>query len=306
MSRAAALVLERASAAGRFAADAVVLLRMRVASFVVLAAFVGAVLAGGPQVVLAEAGLAAVLVGLTAGAASIYNQLLERDTDARMERTRERPLVTGRVQPRDAVLLGGALLVVGVAGLALRFGLLSALLALGTFTSYVLVYTPLKRTTTFNTVVGAIPGAMPPLLGYTALAGDAGAWGWCLFAVLFVWQFPHFLAIAWLYREDYARAGMQMLPALPGHEGVAARMGALYGLVLIPVSLLPAVRGMAGGVYVTAALVLGALYVGSSILFALRVDRKRARAVLWTSLVYLPLLFSAVLLDPAVRASALS
>ena len=223
-----------------------------------------------------------------------------------MERTRERPLPAGRLRPRDAILFATVLAVVGVAGLAARFNALAGLFALSTLASYTLVYTPLKRLSTFNTVVGAIPGAMPPLIGFVAVAGRPEGWGWLLFGILFAWQFPHFMAIAWLYREDYARAGMRMLPSLPGHEGLAGRQALAFSLVLICVSLLPGVRGLAGPVYVAGALLLGLAYAGASAAFALRETRARARAVLLVSLFYLPLLFSLVLLDPVVRLAASS
>ncbi len=282
-------------------ADWLVLAKPRIAVFVVLAAFTGALLASGPGADLLRVALAACFVGLTAASAGIFNQVAERDLDARMERTRQRPLVTGRVRMRDAVLAAAALAAAGTAGLAVEFNALSALLALATLLAYVLVYTPLKRLSSFNTTIGAIPGAMPPLIGYVAIAGAPGGWAWMLFGVIFVWQFPHFLAIAWLYRDDYRRAGMKMLPSLPDSDGCAGRQSFLYALVLLPVSLLPAVRGDAGLVYAAGALVLGSTYLAASAAFAHRETRKRARAVLLTSLAYLPLSFSLVLFDPVVH-----
>ena len=277
------------------------LLKPRIAAMVVLSAFVGALLGGGPGPGIAPALEAACWVGLVAAASSIFNQVLERDTDALMRRTAGRPLVVGAVRPRDAILFGALLATAGVAGLALRFGAFSALLALATLAAYALVYTPLKRYSSLNTVVGAVPGAMPPLLGYAALSGEASGFGLYLFAVLFVWQFPHFMAIAWLYREDYARAGLRMLPALENSDGLAGRQAALYALVLLPVSLLPAVRDEAGWLYVTGALVLGLAYLVASLAFAFRETRARARVLLLVSLVYLPVLYSAALADPVVR-----
>ncbi len=295
-------------------ADWLVLVRPRVAVFVVFAAFVGALVASGPGTPWAPPLVAALLVGCTAAAASMFNQVLERDTDALMERTADRPLVTGRLRQRDVLLVAAGLTAVGVGGLATSFGLLVALLALSTLAAYALVYTPLKRVSSLNTLVGAIPGAAPPLLGYAAIAGASGSgseptlgpWAWALFGIQFAWQFPHFLAIAWLYRADYARAGLKMLPALPGTEGVTGRQSLAYALVLLAISVLPAVRGMAGPVYTAGALVLGALYVAASAAFALRESRERARAVLLVSLVYLPLVLSLVLLDPLVRATSAS
>jgi protoheme IX farnesyltransferase len=278
------------------------LIKSRITAMVMFSAFIGGLLAAGPSASLARLAEAALWIGLVSASSCVFNQVLERDTDRRMQRTAQRPLVTGRVRLRDAILGGAALALVGTLGLALRFNTLSALLTLATLLAYVLVYTPLKRVSTLNTAIGAIPGAMPPLLGFAALAGDVHGWGWYLFAVLFAWQFPHFLAIAWMYREDYARAGLKMLPSVPNTRGMAGRQALLYSLALVPVSLLPALRGEAGAVYVAAALVLGLAYVASAALFALEETQSRARSLLFTSLVYLPALFSILLMDPLVRA----
>jgi len=280
--------------------DVVTLLKPRISSFVVLAAGIGALLAEGPGGSLVHVVGAALLVGATAAASCALNQVLERDLDRLMRRTAQRPLAAGRMSVGAAVALATALMLVGVLGLAVFYDVVAALLSLATLVAYVLVYTPLKRHSSFNTVIGAVPGAMPPLLGYVAVAGEPGPWGWMLFASLFVWQFPHFLAIAWMHREDYRRAGMRMLPALDGAAGLAGRQAFLYALVLLPVSLLPAVRGDAGPVFAAGALLLGAAYAGASALFALRESQRRARAVLFVSLAYLPLLFSLALLDPVV------
>ncbi len=277
------------------------LCKLRIASFVGMSAFVGGLLAGGPDVDLLRVTMAAVLITLTAASASVFNQVFEQDVDARMVRTAGRPLVTGAIRPLHAVLFAAACGALGVAGLAIFYQTLSALLALGTLAAYALVYTPLKRVSSLNTAIGAIPGAMPPLLGFVAIAGAPATWGWYLCAILFTWQFPHFLAIAWLYREDYARAGLKMLPSLPNTEGVAGRQALLYSLCLLPLSILPAVDGHAGLVYVTGALVLSALYAAAALAFALRESPRRARVLLLTSLAYLPLLYSLVLFDPAVR-----
>jgi protoheme IX farnesyltransferase len=285
-----------------------VLIKPRIAAMVALSACVGALLAGGPGGLPVALEVAA-WVACVAASASAFNQVLERDTDALMERTRERPLVTGALATRDAILFAAALGALGVGALALRFNLLSALLALATLAAYSLVYTPLKRHSSLNTVVGALPGAMPPLLGYAALAGEVGGFGLYLFAVLFawqfmivfLWQFPHFMAIAWIYRADYARAGLRMLPALQGSEGMAGRQAALYALVLLPVSLWPAARGEAGWIYSAASLILGLAYLGAALAFAWRQTPSRARMLLRASLVYLPVLFSAILADPVVR-----
>jgi protoheme IX farnesyltransferase len=278
------------------------LCKPRITAMVAFSGFVGALLAAGPAADLMRLAEAALAIGAVSAGSCAFNQILERDVDARMVRTSRRPLVTGRLRVRDAILFAAALALVGTLVLAARFNTLSALLALATLAAYALVYTPLKRVTTLNTAVGAIPGAMPPLLGFVALDGGVHGWGWYLFALVFAWQFPHFLAIAWMHREDYARAGMKMLPALPGTAGMAGRQALLYSLALLPVSLLPALRGDAGPVYVVAALALGALYGGASLSFAVRETPARARAVLLASLVYLPALFSITLMDPFVRA----
>ena len=266
------------------------LTKSRIAMMVMLSAFVGALLACAPELDWARASLAALFVGMVAASSAIFNHVLERDTDRLMVRTRNRPLVTGRVRVRDALIVASLLGAGGTIGLALGYNLLSALLAVSTLVAYALVYTPFKRVSTLNTIVGAVPGAMPPLIAATAVAGYPPSWGLSLFALLFCWQFPHFMAIAWLHREDYARAGMKMLPAMAGNEGVAGRQALIYGLTLLPISLLPTLHGDAGLVYAVAALALGAFYVGAAWRFSLREDRARARLLLFVSILYLPLM----------------
>lgn len=277
------------------------LTKSRIAAMVLLSALVGALLASAPQLDFPRALQAALCVGLVAASSAVFNHTLERDTDRLMQRTRLRPLVTGQVRMRDALIAASVLGLSGTLGLALGFNLLSALLAVSTLVAYALVYTPFKRVSTLNTIVGAVPGAMPPLIAATAVAGYPTRWGWSLFALLFCWQFPHFMAIAWLHREDYARAGMKMLPAMPGNEGVAGRQALLYGLSLLPISLLPTLHGEAGAVYAIAALALGAVYIGAAWRFSLREERARARALLFASIVYLPAMYAGILLDPVVR-----
>ena len=292
----------QAAAASGFA-DWLELIKPRIAAFVALAAAVGAALGAQAS---GGAGLEHVLEGalwvtLAAGAANVFNQVLERDTDALMGRTQARPIPSGRISARDALLFATALAVVSTIALATRFSVLAALLSLSSLFLYVAVNTPLKRVSSLNTIVGALPGAAPPLLGYAALAGAPGPWGWALFAVIFVWQFPHFMAIAWIYREDYAAGGHKMLPSLPGGERVAARQALLYSLAILPVSILPAVRGDAGIVLAAGALVLGLAYVAAALRFLLSTHTASARLLLVTSLAYLPLYLSLALLDPVVR-----
>lgn len=293
---------ERVLATPSFAADLLTLTKPRITSFVALAAFVGAALGAPAGVSPWRCALVGACVMLCSAGASAFNQAMERDLDRMMLRTRERPVPAGRVSVRDAILLATFLGCAGVVGLAASGNLLAALLALATLFAYVAVYTPLKRYSTLNTVIGALPGAAPPLVGYVATAGEDGEWGWALFAILFVWQFPHFLAIAWLFRDDYARAGLKMLPALPGGERVTGRSAFLYSLVLLPVSLAPAVLGIAGWTFLAGVLVAGVAYAAASAWFAVRSSATTARWLLVVSLFYLPVVFACVLCDAVVRA----
>ncbi|MDZ4773188.1 MAG: heme o synthase [Planctomycetota bacterium] len=285
-------------------ADYLTLLKLRIASFVGLAAFVGGLLGADQGVSILRIVEASFWITLSAGAASAFNQIIECDTDRLMDRTRNRPLPAGRISLREAFVFAAVLMLASVAAIALRFNLLTASLVLATLVAYALVYTPLKRVSTFNTVVGALPGAAPPLLGYAALAGRVDAWGWALFAILFVWQFPHFMAIAWLYRHDYARAGLRMLPGAAGGERVAGKTAVMYGLVLLPVSMVPFVSGGAGIVYGAGVFALGLCYCAASMRFAWRQDRATARTLLLVSLVYLPLVLVLVVFDPATAVLA--
>ncbi len=295
-------VLETEVREASLASDLADLFKVRIASFVGVSAFVGGVLApGGRAWPALEASL---WITLSAGAASAFNQVLERETDRRMERTRNRPIPAGRISARDALLVAAAMAAIAVGMLAWRFSTMSALLALATLFAYVAVYTPLKRASTLNTVVGAIPGAAPPLLGYVAIAGYPAGWAWSLFALIFVWQFPHFMAIAWIYREDYARAGLRMLPSEPGAQGLAGRTALVYSLLLLPVTLVPYLRGEAGLVYTIGALALGLVYLAASARFAWKQERDTARRLLLVSLVHLPLVLVLAVLDPVSGASA--
>jgi heme o synthase len=282
--------------------DWLMLVRPRVAVMVAVVTWVGAFLGSGLLGAEAFACLeAAVYVTLVTACASILNQVLERETDGLMNRTKHRPLVNGRIAVSHALLVAVVAGTLGTLGLALQFNMLAALLSLATLVSYVAIYTPMKRVSSLNTLIGAIPGAAPPLLGYVALAGETGAWAWVLFAIILAWQFPHFMAIAWMYREDYARAGMRMLPALPDAGGIAGSQAIIYSIALLPVSLMPLFRGMAGPLYTVGALVLGIAYLAASIHFARRENLERAKKLMLVSLVYLPVLFLLILLDPAVH-----
>jgi protoheme IX farnesyltransferase len=235
--------------------------------------------------------LAALLgIGLVAGGTSALNQLIERDIDARMERTRGRPLPTGRVTPPAAAAFSLTISLGGVAFLAFVVNPLTALLAAIALASYVLVYTPLKRVSSLSTLVGAVPGALPIMGGWTAATGELSAGAWALFGILFFWQLPHFLALAWLFREDYRRGGLRMLGVVDPSGRQTTNQAVLYALALVPTSLLPVVLGLSGPAYAFVALGLSVAYVASAVRFWLRTDSPTARALFRTSLLYLPLL----------------
>jgi protoheme IX farnesyltransferase len=233
--------------------------------------------------------------GLLASGTAALNQWYERAADARMARTRARPLPTGMVTPGQALAFGVGLAIAGFFELWLGVNLLSALLGAFTLITYLFVYTPLKIRSPHSTTIGAIPGAMPPLIGYAASAGTLTAEAWALFAILFLWQFPHFYAIAWMYRDDYARAGIRMLPVVePDGESTARRMF-WFTVALIPISLLPFALSMAGRFYLVAAILLGAYFLRAA--WRIRKDRTglAARRVMLASVAYLPLLYVALL-----------
>jgi protoheme IX farnesyltransferase len=235
---------------------------------------------------------------LLASGTFTLNQWYEREADSRMRRTQNRPLPTGRILPGQALIFGILLSVVGFVDLYWGANPLTAWLGLFTEVSYLGLYTPLKQKTWHSTTVGAIPGAMPPLIGFAAAAQVLTWEAWALYAILFLWQFPHFYAIAWMYREDYARAGIRMLPVVEPDGTRTARQIVGASLLLIPVSLVPSFLDMAGIVYLVGAILLGLMFLYSGI----RVFRDRtvlrARSVLLTSVIYLPLLYGLLLLDP--------
>ena len=243
--------------------------------------------------------LAATLVGtaLSAAGAAALNQWWERDLDARMKRTRERPLPAGRMTAPDALFAGALLSVSGVLLLALFANLLAASLALVTIIFYIFVYTPLKRITSLNTIIGAVPGALPPLIGWTAARGSINAEGLTLFAILFLWQMPHFLAIAWLYRTDYAQAGFKMLSENDETGAVTGRQAFIYALALLAVSLLPSVFFDYSAIYFYGALLLGAGFASIAANFAASGGSvPAARWLFLGSIAYLPLLLGLMVL----------
>ena len=233
---------------------------------------------------------------LVAAAAAALNQWAERDADAFMRRTAGRPLPAGRLAPRQALAFGALLLVAGTVWLWLWANPLASVLAVITAASYLLAYTPMKQTTSLATVVGAVPGAIPPMIGWAAATGGLQPGAWVLFLIIFFWQMPHFLAIATLCRQDYAQAGFRVLPVVDPDGTSTGRQAALYAMGLIPVSLLPAVMGLAGRWYFVGALALGVTYlVGALHLLMMPDDVTRARRLFRLSLLYLPALLTMLL-----------
>lgn len=233
---------------------------------------------------------------LSSGIATL-NQYMERELDGLMRRTLSRPLPSGKLAPLEALVFGAGLTLIAEVYLALLVNPLTAMFGLTVIAGYLFMYTPLKTKTTLSTVVGAFPGAMPPLMGWTAASNEVTMGAWVLFAILFLWQFPHFLAIAWMYREDYGRAGIRMLPVVEPEGRVTGQQIVAYTVMLLPVSLLPTLIGISGRVYFYGAIVLGSLFLLSSISAALSKSRQQARRLLLASVLYLPLLFGLMVLN---------
>ncbi|HVW11204.1 MAG TPA: heme o synthase [Bryobacteraceae bacterium] len=235
--------------------------------------------------------------GLIASGTAALNQWWERESDKLMRRTASRPLPRGLMTARRALWFGIALAIAGAAELAIWVNPLSSLLGIFTLAAYLFVYTPMKSRTHLSTVVGALPGAMPPLMGYAAASGLLNREAWSLFFILFVWQFPHFLAIAWMYRDDYARAGIRMLPVVEPDGNSTARQIILYASTLIPISLFPFLFGMSGRIYLVGALILGFWFLYTGVRVAFDRTNVRARAVLLASVIYLPAIYGLMVLD---------
>ncbi|HEY1250221.1 MAG TPA: heme o synthase [Thermoanaerobaculia bacterium] len=233
---------------------------------------------------------------LLCGGASALNQYAEHDADARMVRTSRRPIPAGRLRPEEALRFGLALCATGLAALA-GVNLPTLLLGAVSVLSYVLAYTPLKRVTSLCTVVGAVPGALPPLMGWAAARGSLAPAGWALFAILFLWQLPHFLAIGWLYREDYARGGFPMLGVTDPDGGATGRQMILYTAALLPVTLAAGILAAAGRGYLWGAVVLGFLFLGCAVVFAARPNPGAARRMFLVSVLYLPVLLGLMVFD---------
>jgi protoheme IX farnesyltransferase len=232
---------------------------------------------------------------LVAGGAAALNEVFELETDGLMRRTRRRPLPDGRLRPATAVWFAISISFVGLLQLAAGANALAAGVALATLVSYAFVYTPLKRRTSLATLIGGIPGGLPPLIGWAAASGSLSVGGWVLFGIVFLWQMPHFLAIAWLCREDYARAGLPMLPVIEPDGRSTSQQVVLYATVLVPVTLLPTLIGMAGRVYFGGAAVLGLAFLALALRFAGRRDNESAHRLFLGSIAYLPILWGLLL-----------
>lgn len=234
---------------------------------------------------------------LVACGASALNQLLEREYDARMRRTEDRPLPSGRMQPQSVLVIGCTAAIIGLVYLALAVNVLTSVIGAGSLVSYLFVYTPLKRVTWLNTAVGAVPGALPPLMGWAAARGQLSGEGWALFAILAFWQMPHFFAIAWIYREEYARAGFRMLPVVDPEGRRTARQAVGHTLGLLCASLYPFLFKLAGPAYLFGAVGCGLVYLWFAGRFARQLSVARARQLFYASILYLPLLLALLVLD---------
>jgi heme o synthase len=296
----------RPGSTAQFIADCRELFKVRVTGMVVVTGWAGFYLGSMQSGISSlQRGLIDTLfgIGLVSAGAGALNQALERRTDALMLRTADRPIAAGRISLASGVLAGLAALALGACWLTLHTNALTVALALLTAFTYVAIYTPLKRVTSLATFIGAFPGAMGPMLGWTAARGRIEWPAVALFAILFVWQFPHFMAIAWLYRDDYARAGIRMLPVVQPDGWSTVFEAMFYAVLMIPVSLVPWRLGMTGAVYGGLAGALGLFYLAYTIRFArilrttsAELSRSLARDLLKVSVIYLPLLMTALML----------
>jgi protoheme IX farnesyltransferase len=282
--------------------DFVELTKPRIGVMVLFTVAAGALLAQRAPLDLVQLMHALIGTALVAAGASALNQWLERGSDALMRRTENRPLPAGRLSPAEALVFGCVLSGAGLLYMAVLMAHpLAAAVTAVTLLSYVFIYTPLKRKTTLNTLIGAVPGALPPVIGWTALTGTLDAPAVVLFLIVFIWQVPHFLAIAWMYREDYARAGLKMLPGIDSEGSATSRQMLLYSFALIPVSLLPVWLHQAGAMYGFGALGLGIFFLRACWGFALEPSQAKARKVLYASLVYLPSVLALLLAEHWLR-----
>ncbi len=271
--------------------DFLALAKPRLNVLVVASSLAGYVMGGGDMSNAVRVVFTVLGTALVAGGASAFNQVIERHPDSLMRRTRLRPVPDRRLQPAESLVFATILSVAGLLILGAGVNVRSAAVALATLLTYVLIYTPLKRRSSLSTVVGAIPGALPPVIGWAAARDALSPGAWVLFAIVFLWQLPHFLAIAWIYREDYARAGFPMLPVIEPDGRSTARQSLFYCSALLPVSLVPTLVGMTGTTYFVAALVLGVLFLGLTLRFARTRTIPDARRLFFGSIIYLPILW---------------
>ena len=272
--------------------DLLVLTKVRVNALVVATTAGGYYMAAPAVIDWVTLILTCIFTAMVASGASAINQVDERDTDRLMTRTRHRPIAAERMTPATGRLIAGALSSAGLAGLWLVSNIDATLVALATLVTYALVYTPLKRRSSLATVVGAVPGALPPLIGWAAAGGSLGTLApWSLFGFMFLWQLPHFLAIAWIYRDEYARAGLPMLPVIDPEGAMTGRQALLWAIMIVPVSELPFLVGLTTGIYAVGALILGVGQLALAIQFARRRSLRTARALFYGSITYLPLLW---------------
>ncbi len=297
MKEVSAEILSTATAEKSWSAVFADLVKARLTTLVLLTTLVGFYLGwrGAMNFALMFNTLAA--TALVAAGASALNQWLEREYDAKMRRTQSRPLPSGRLQPATVAIFGGVCSVAGLIYLAVAVNLLTSVIGAVTLVSYLFIYTPLKRVTWWNTAIGAVPGALPPLMGWTAARGELSSEGWALFAILFFWQLPHFFAIAWIYKDEYAKAGFKMLPAIDPDGQRTAQQAVSNTLALLAVSLFPFVFKMAGTTYLAGAVVLGAGFLWGAIQFSRQLTLARARQLFFASIIYLPLLLALMVWD---------
>jgi len=277
--------------------DYISLTKPRLNFLVVLTSAAGYYLGGAAAPDLVKMAQAVAGTALVAGGSAVLNQVYERDTDALMRRTRMRPLPDHRVTPTEAAIYGLVLTLAGLAVLAFATNWVAATLALATLILYLFVYTPMKRTSGLSTLVGAVPGALPAVIGWSAARGDIAIGGGTLFAIVFLWQIPHFMAISWMYRDDYRNAGFPMLPVVEPDGLRTGQQALLYAAALLPVSIGPTVVGIAGWAYFWLALVLGVALLVLSARFARDRTDRSARTLFFASIIYLPLIWAVMVLD---------
>ena len=278
-------------------ADYAELTKPRVTALILMSTLVGFYL-GSPADVDFRLLLHALLgTALVAGGTAALNQFWERGPDGKMLRTKDRPLPAGRMEPWKALIFGLVFSAAGIVYLGMIVNGLTSLLAALTLSTYLFLYTPLKKRTELCTLVGAFPGAIPPLIGWVAASGNFTLGAGILYLILFLWQFPHFLSIAWLYREDYARAGIVMLPVVEQDGKATSRQILVYCSILLPASLLPSLLGVTGWIYFCGAFVLGAAFLHSGIRAATVRTKVQARRLLQASVIYLPLVYALMMVD---------